>query len=419
MKKSNLFIPAIYLTFVALSFSCKNEGVSLVVENRLDTSRYDEPVVISKDDIPEGFAEGNEVPVVYDNEGDIVPFQLDDLDGDGQWDELFLLVNFDSTGTREYMIKPGSSGNLPDFDKRTNIRMGRTVKKGLKYEEVSIASRLPGTNTSATSDSFQFEGPGWENDKIAFRNYFDPRNGIDIFGKKVPYMVLDSVGVNTNYHEMQTWGMDILKVGNSLGAGAIALKVNDSIYRIAPGATGAFEVIAEGPLRSIFQLTFQDWNIGGKSLNIVHQISIIAGEPGYRSRVWVDNEPDNARLVTGIVNMHSDTVYKLSPNKEYNLMYTHAQQSFLEEFLGMGIILPADQFFAYGEAPGEGKGIVQTYYVELTRAGGDPYRFNFYSGWEKSNKEFASRENFKSYLQGKAKFLARPIKLKIEGTGID
>ncbi|MBK7700210.1 MAG: DUF4861 family protein [Saprospiraceae bacterium] len=49
-------------------------------------------------------------------------------------------------------------------------------------------------------------------------------------------MVLNSVGIHENYHEMQDWGMDILKVGNSLGAGAIGLIIGDSLFRIGPKA---------------------------------------------------------------------------------------------------------------------------------------------------------------------------------------
>lgn len=276
---------------------------------------------------------------------------------------------------------------------------------------MKTASRLSGANTTATSDSFQFEGPGWENDKIAFRNYFDARNGIDIFGKKVSYMVLDSVGIYNNYHEMQAWGMDILKVGNSLGAGAIALKTNDSIYRIAPGARGSFELLTEGPLRSVFQLSFHDWMIGEIQLGIVHQITIVAGEHGYRSKVWVKGAGADVNICTGVVNMQSDTVYHLTPNKKYDAMYTHARQSYLEEFLGMGILFPSGQFSAYGEAPTEGEGIVQTYLVELKQEGSKPYEYCFFGGWEKANQEFAAREDFEKYLTGKADRLAAPLEV--------
>ncbi len=77
-----------------------------------------------------------------------------------------------------------------------------------------------------TDHSFdiQFEGPGWESDKIGYRIYLDWRNAIDIFGKKTDAMVLHNVGLDgfDSYHEMQDWGVDILKVGSALGIGTLA-----------------------------------------------------------------------------------------------------------------------------------------------------------------------------------------------------
>jgi hypothetical protein len=47
-------------------------------------------------------------------------------------------------------------------------------------------------------------------------------------------MVLDEVGADTskNYHQQADWGMDVLKVGASLGAGSLALYVPLSMEKI-------------------------------------------------------------------------------------------------------------------------------------------------------------------------------------------
>ncbi len=43
-------------------------------------------------------------------------------------------------------------------------------------------------------------------------------------------MVLDEVGTDTakNYHALADWGMDVLKVGKSLGAGAMGVLMRDA-----------------------------------------------------------------------------------------------------------------------------------------------------------------------------------------------
>jgi Domain of unknown function (DUF4861) len=74
----------------------------------------------------------------------------------------------------------------------------------------------------------KFEGPVWENQFIAYRFYADTRHRFDIFGKKTPQLVLDTVGLD--YHDVKNWGTDVLKVGESLGMGSPAFFIGDSAH---------------------------------------------------------------------------------------------------------------------------------------------------------------------------------------------
>lgn len=49
------------------------------------------------------------------------------------------------------------------------------------------------------------EGPAGKNDKVGFRNYYDLRNGMDIFGKITDKMVLDTIGLTGSYHDLSNW----------------------------------------------------------------------------------------------------------------------------------------------------------------------------------------------------------------------
>lgn len=61
-------------------------------------------------------------------------------------------------------------------------------------------------------------------------------------------MVLAGVGLKggPTYHELQPWGMDILRVGNSLGAGALALETPEGLYRVGPDGKGTFHKMPDG-----------------------------------------------------------------------------------------------------------------------------------------------------------------------------
>jgi len=403
----------IFSFFLLVACGDKEEGrVTLVLENQLDIERADELIVLTRGEIENRLGKTGDSLVVLVYENDVaIPSQLDDLDKDGKWDELAFVYSFAPDQKVELILATAPLSEQPQFHKRTNVRFAKIVVKGEQYEEMDSAVRLKGWLTDTTQKYFQFEGPGWENDKVGFRNYFDERNGMDIWGKTTQEMVLDKVGINDNYHEMGSWGMDILKVANSLGAGALAIQYNDSLYRVTAPEGGSFELISEGPARSIFNLNFEKVALNGATVGIQHQISIIAGEYGYRSSIKVDNAPDGLLLASGIVNIQTDTVYNIETDKA-RIVYTHDKQSYNNEMLGMGIVVGKDRFRESFATPEEGEGITQTYAVSFADEKNVDYIF--YAGWELSDSSFARRESFEKYLIDRANRFTDPVVVKFK-----
>jgi hypothetical protein len=258
------------------------------------------------------------------------------------------------------------------------------------------------------------EGPAWENDVVAFRNYFDARNGIDIYGKRTSEMVMDSVGLFESYHELQDWGMDVLKVGNSLGAGAIALKVNDEIHRIGLPEEGTYRRLTDGPLRASFELTFKGMKVENNSYDILHHISIWGGTHFYKSTVNVSGLTGDESLVTGIVNMEIDTFSVINHNDQYVSLVTHGNQAFDGEILGMGILMHKEPFNQVTTAPESGEGIIQTYMASLNITEDKPVTFYFFAGWELQDPSFKDEDAFISVIDKYAQRLANPVDVNLE-----
>lgn len=95
----------------------------------------------------------------------------------------------------------------------------------------------------------RYEGPGWESDKVGYRYYLDWRKAIDVFGKKTGDMVLQQVGQDgfDSYHELQDWGMDVLKVGNSLGVGSLGLFYEGKAIRVDKTDSVIVRIAENGP----------------------------------------------------------------------------------------------------------------------------------------------------------------------------
>lgn len=407
---------ALYLLLAGILFSCTpKDEPQLILTNPADQPRTDAGVVIPRslfEDFPEtsdGF-----VPLL-NTSGNILPAQIDDLDGDGTWDELFVLVNM---GAKEEITATFSfvtPADYPEFKARTNIRFARKDKD---YVEVTTATREEHAINTKTQEVWQMEGIAWENDRIGFRNYFDRRNGMDIFGKVTTTMVLDEVGFkdNPSYHEFNpAWGVDVLKVGNSLGAGSIAYQYNDSLYRVGDNGIGTCTVLTEGPLRSIFRFNFENWKMGDQSLVVTHDVSIQAGTYFYESKVVYEGTAKKTDLVTGIVNKKSESLKEVPTTRKVKAFYTFDQQSEDTTLLGMALMVPSKSFIRTFETAAEGSGITETYCVQLDAAPGKVNTFRFYSVWERENDQWKTADGFEKLLAREAALMAEPITVKLAG----
>lgn len=396
-------------------FGCapENEQTRIYVKNPTDMQRLNEAIVLERTEFANYIAENApaNIPILETIDGEMVPSQVDDIDRDGLWDEFFFLLDLEPNAEIELLVSFVEPGDVPDYAQRANVRFGDIDPP---YKELDDVMRLKSTKTELSSAEFQMEGPAWENDIIAFRNYFDARNGIDIYGKRTSEMVMDSVGLFEDYHTLQDWGMDILKVGNSLGAGAIALEVDDEIHRIGLPEKGMYHRIADGPLRASFELTFENMDIDGNSYDIVHHISIWGGTHFYKSDVQVSGITGDEKLITGIVNMDSDTFHVSNPNDQYVYFTTHDYQAYDGEILGMGILMEKGPFNYILTAPETGEGVTQTYMASMDISEDEPVTFYFFAGWQLQNPAFEDRDVFLKIIDKYAQRLANPVEVNLE-----
>ncbi len=410
---------ALLILFACLLVSSCNTTLEtrIVVNNPMDLVRNDAIILLTRGaisnwtEIPAGLW-----PALKDESGSYIPSQVDDVDGDGVWDELFALTDMEPSGQKILSLTFVSPEEYPSFEKRTNLRLG-SHEKG--YPELLEAERLEGVSYhnygGRTSAVYQMEGPAWENDKVGFRNYMDQRNGMDIFGKLTPKMVLDSVGVegSPSYHGHADWGMDVLKVGTSLGSGGIGYLYNDSIYRVGDNGSGTYKVVFEGPLHSRFNLSYTNWNVDGMPLEVIHQIEIIAGRHYFQGMVTYSGSEAQLDLVPGIVNMKSDTLYMLQLNENYTGFVTHDYQSEDSTLLALALIVPTVYLKSYGETRDSGEGITQTYYAVLEAVSGKPTPYRFYALWEKEDPRWASLKEVSDFLEIEAERWTQSTMLEI------
>ena len=399
------FIICLFVGILTLSCS-SNPEITLRISNPMDQMRSDAIVLLSRGEIsgwttiPE-----NQLPVLKDSQGNFIPCQADDVDGDGYWDELFALTDLEADGSQSILLSFISPDEYPVFPARTNLHLGDAKDN---YQKLERADRLEGVSfhnySGRTGKAFQMEGPAWENDLVGFRNYLDQRNGLDIFGKTTREMVLDSVGIEggPSYHEPDWWGSDVLKVGTSLGAGGIGYLYKDSIYRVGDNGSGTYEVMFRGTQRSRFKLNYTNWMLENEVLNVNHQVEIAAGRRYYQGLVTYSGTEESFSLVVGIVNMKSDQLHVLKLNDHYTALYTLDHQAEDSTMLAMALMVPSSYLKLTGETKDMGEGVTQTYYALLDASPGDPVPYRFYSLWEQEDQKWSSSMEIENFLKTEA-----------------
>ena len=415
MKYASLLL---YSVVVLSLLNCNNktkqniENNQLSFQNTLPIKRVQEAVSISRKKLSGilGNIGNDSIPVLVSKSGNIIPFQLEDTDSDGNWDALLTSLDFLPNEIIHLEVKKISKQTAPSFQNETNVRFG--VGKTKKNVSEVVTYQREGDPREKDSLFFQMEGPAWENDKVGFRFYFDPRNGIDIFGKTTSKMVLDKVGLHSNYHKLENWGMDVLKVGNSLGAGAIALKApNGKLHRLTGIEKTTFNIITEGPVKSIFEMKYEGVKIEDQTINITHRVSIVKGQWGYKSELFFSGIKKPINLVSGIVNLKSNTENSEKFHNAFCLK-SFGLQSENKDHLGMAILVNEQDYIKHYSVGKKETGISTTYLVEMKASNTKTAAFHFLAGWEKSNTQFSSVEGFDTMLKNFSNKINNPIVIK-------
>lgn len=392
----------------------------------MNVDRTDEVIILTKEQLAKKveLKEGL-LPVFEFDEDKIIPSQCDDLDGDGNWDEVVFIVDFSANETKQIEVDFLPKEQYPEFEKRTNLRLAIIQEDGT-YKEVDKYRALP------CKESFeiiaQAESVNWENDKIAFRNYFDCRNVKDLFGKLKPEMILDKLSTPEmgSYHNLNDWGMDVLHCGSSLGSGGLAILKNDSLYRLGSTEVYEYQKIVEGPVRSVFELQYSGWDVNGEMLKAVERISIYPGKYWFESDVTFSGSTDDDQVVTGIVT----SMLKREPFEfqagNFQCIGTHDIQSLNKDELGMAVIVPLAEagkigrttdidFFKLGYETVVSKAfsniISQTYYIGQKSKSDVPAKHYFFSVWGLDKEQWKTEEGFRKYITEEAEKLSSPIVL--------
>lgn len=414
------------LLFYAQTNSNAGGGKTIVLTNHSKIALKDKAVTIKRKLFP-GIADGHKYPLIMSGT-DTIPSQLDDLNGDNKWDELFFVADLEPGQTRTFSIK--WVNEPPVYVKRTAVNFSKRYAADIPLKpatsETLYAKELP---RSLGFQRYQTDGPSWENDKVGFRHYLDGRNAKDVFGKLVPYMALENVGINAkgevedNYHKMEKWGRDILAVSNSVGIGGVALLKGDELLRLGVTVEDkvnnvektSFKIVSNGPVRSIMNFSYHNWNPAGENYQAQEETSIWPGMYAYNNTVKFSGLKHNEKLGIGLVNLNAEKkLTELRINDKWVALVSHERHSYNKEWwLGLALLVPASNYLGMMDAPNTGQ-LSNSWFAKIKITDGQPVNYFAIACWELSDSRFADPVYFQQYVVDLAQQISASVKVVVK-----
>jgi len=324
---------------------------------------------------------------------------------------LFVQTDLPANSSIEITLIPvdSDSGNispkktLAELWYKTGGHFENNVYIGGEFQPFN-SLRVP---DECTDHSFyiKYEGPGWESDKVGYRLYLDWRNAIDIYGKKVNTMVLPYVGMDgyESYHKMGDWGMDILKVGPSLGIGTIGYWNGKNAERVTETNSIVCEIATNGNLYSEVVIDYYGWKIAGTSVDLQSSLSITAGSRATHHVVTLSNDIGN--LCTGIVKLDGAVLLSGDSALQWNYIATWGVQSLANDSLGMAVIFRQNVVQEITED--------ENSHVVVLTPENKQVDYYFLAAWEEEPEGIRNSVEFTDYLNDFVTLLNNPVTINI------
>jgi pectinesterase len=314
--------------------------------------------------------------------------QTIDNDGDGSIDQLLVLTGFWPNERKELRV------------------------------EAHARAAAPTARVHARHDDHR-DDVAWENNRIAFRIYgqglwnakeYEPlvSSGVDVWPKRVRDLIVEKwyARGHDQYHRDTGEGADFYTVGPTLGAAGIGVMSGGKV--VSAKNFRSHRIIATGPIRAVFELTYDPWDAAGARVSEVRRITIDAGQNLYRQETTLraDGRTD-LPFVTGTVKREG-LVGSNRRGAQWGWLATWGpveRKNGGHGSLGTAVLMPSDRFQDVAETSDH-------YLAVATARSGVPAVQYAGAGWTASG-DFRSVEDWWRYLDTFSERLANPIRVTI------
>jgi hypothetical protein len=227
----------------------------------------------------------------------------------------------------------------------------------------------------------------------------------------VPYSIIDKwYAANVKevgyYHIDHGEGYDPYHVGDSRGFAGIGIWDKDSLY-VSRNFTG-YKTLANGPIRTLFELSYAPWRANGRTVTEKKILSIDLGSnlTRFEEHISADKPLPNVTIGT---TLHAEPKGVLGEVKgEPKQGWFRYWEPMDDAFLGTGVVLAPQQIQGWKDRRTKAKEQSHLLVMATPKESKVVYYAGF--GWTKSG-QFKSAAEWDQYLAQFAQRLASPLEV--------
>jgi hypothetical protein len=261
----------------------------------------------------------------------------------------------------------------------------------------------------------------WENDRIGHRAYGPAlaapdtagtgkevlvASGIDIWSKRVRYPVINRWYSRWNYHHDDGEGLDMYKTGSTRGTGGTGIWDGAKLH--ISGNFKTWKILANGPIRTIFELGYEAWDANGVKVSETKRFTVDAGHNLDAVESTFHFEGGQELTVALGITKNSAEKGQLGSSEAFRLKADHALAQWEVETtngsLGEAVVLDEA---ATGYAEDAGNHLILAH-VKSDR----PLKYLAGAGWTRSG-DFTTKEDWLAYVAAAAARAKSPINVTL------
>jgi hypothetical protein len=201
---------------------------------------------------------------------------------------------------------------------------------------------------------------------------------------------------------MQDWGMDVMKVGQSLGVGSIGIFQDTIAVRVEKTDSVTCTITENGPVYSSILTKYFGWKTAVDTIDVESEISIHAGTRLTRELLHTSRDID--KFCTGLVKDDKAELTRKEPSSNaVGYLATYGPQSLNKDNLGIAVFFSSEAFNGFTEDK-------FSHIVKVKSAGGQ-LEYYFVAVWEGETDGIKTKDAFVFYLESVAKRLTNPISI--------